>query len=76
VPKAIVCKIVVYAAMANGTMANGDHYQGQPPNIYEPKNILITGACGFIASHVAIRLVNRYPEYKVPGIRCNIHFAG
>lgn len=32
---------------------------------YKPKRILITGAAGFIASHVAIRIVNRYPEYKV-----------
>eukprot|EP00775_Hariotina_reticulata_P007287 gene7287-7500_t len=51
--------------MANGAMANGAHHELDPPNIFEPKNILITGACGFIASHVAIRLVERYPQYKV-----------
>ncbi|XP_057550819.1 trifunctional UDP-glucose 4,6-dehydratase/UDP-4-keto-6-deoxy-D-glucose 3,5-epimerase/UDP-4-keto-L-rhamnose-reductase RHM1-like [Amaranthus tricolor] len=32
---------------------------------YKPKNILITGAGGFIASHVANRLVRSYPEYKI-----------
>ncbi|THU62010.1 hypothetical protein C4D60_Mb01t00640 [Musa balbisiana] len=32
---------------------------------YKPKNILITGAAGFIASHVANRLVWNYPEYKI-----------
>ncbi|THU72244.1 hypothetical protein C4D60_Mb04t10030 [Musa balbisiana] len=32
---------------------------------YEPKNILITGAAGFIASHVANRLVRNYPKYKI-----------
>ncbi|KAG6395596.1 hypothetical protein SASPL_141719 [Salvia splendens] len=32
---------------------------------YTPKNILVTGAAGFIASHVANRLVRNYPEYKI-----------
>ncbi|KAL9237954.1 hypothetical protein vseg_012442 [Gypsophila vaccaria] len=32
---------------------------------YIPKNILITGAAGFIASHVANRLVRDYPDYKI-----------
>ncbi|MQL86000.1 hypothetical protein Taro_018516 [Colocasia esculenta] len=32
---------------------------------YTPKNILITGAAGFIGSHVANRLVHDYPEYKI-----------
>ncbi|KAI5339708.1 hypothetical protein L3X38_018980 [Prunus dulcis] len=32
---------------------------------YEPKNILITGAAGFIASHVCNRLIRNYPEYKI-----------
>uniref|UniRef100_M1AA70 UDP-glucose 4,6-dehydratase n=1 Tax=Solanum tuberosum TaxID=4113 RepID=M1AA70_SOLTU len=32
---------------------------------YTPKNILITGAAGFIASHVANRLVRSYPEYNI-----------
>ncbi|KAL4298799.1 hypothetical protein AHAS_Ahas17G0037000 [Arachis hypogaea] len=32
---------------------------------YNPKNILITGAAGFIASHVCNRLIRNYPDYKV-----------
>jgi len=32
---------------------------------YTPKNILVTGGAGFIASHVAIRLVNKYPQYNI-----------
>ncbi|KAJ8430796.1 hypothetical protein Cgig2_003238 [Carnegiea gigantea] len=32
---------------------------------YNPKNILITGAAGFIASHVANRLIRNYPDYKI-----------
>ena len=32
---------------------------------YEAKAILLTGGAGFIASHVAIRLVNHYPNTKV-----------
>ncbi|KAL0702154.1 hypothetical protein Bca4012_058276 [Brassica carinata] len=32
---------------------------------YTPKNILITGAAGFIASHVANRLIRTYPHYKI-----------
>jgi len=32
---------------------------------YEPKNILITGGAGFIASHVAEHLFFKYPKYKI-----------
>ncbi|XP_021274443.1 trifunctional UDP-glucose 4,6-dehydratase/UDP-4-keto-6-deoxy-D-glucose 3,5-epimerase/UDP-4-keto-L-rhamnose-reductase RHM1-like [Herrania umbratica] len=32
---------------------------------YTPKNILITGAAGFIASHVCNRLICNYPDYKI-----------
>lgn len=32
---------------------------------YVPQTILVTGGAGFIASHVVIRLVNRYPQYKI-----------
>nr|GMD33302.1 trifunctional UDP-glucose 4,6-dehydratase/UDP-4-keto-6-deoxy-D-glucose 3,5-epimerase/UDP-4-keto-L-rhamnose-reductase RHM1 [Ipomoea batatas]GMD37128.1 trifunctional UDP-glucose 4,6-dehydratase/UDP-4-keto-6-deoxy-D-glucose 3,5-epimerase/UDP-4-keto-L-rhamnose-reductase RHM1 [Ipomoea batatas] len=32
---------------------------------YTPKNILVTGAAGFIASHVANRLIRNYPDYKI-----------
>ncbi|XP_027932665.1 trifunctional UDP-glucose 4,6-dehydratase/UDP-4-keto-6-deoxy-D-glucose 3,5-epimerase/UDP-4-keto-L-rhamnose-reductase RHM1-like [Vigna unguiculata] len=34
-------------------------------NTYKPKNILITGAAGFIASHVCNRIVRNYPDYKI-----------
>jgi UDP-glucose 4,6-dehydratase len=32
---------------------------------YKPTSILVTGAAGFIASHVAIRLTKLYPQYRV-----------
>lgn len=32
---------------------------------YKPKNIVITGAAGFIASHVCNKLVHDYPDYKI-----------
>eukprot|EP00959_Pyramimonas_sp_CCMP1952_P282158 5897641-Pyramimonas_sp.AAC.1 len=32
---------------------------------YVPKNILLTGGAGFIASHATYRLVKNYPQYKV-----------
>ncbi|XP_051115046.1 trifunctional UDP-glucose 4,6-dehydratase/UDP-4-keto-6-deoxy-D-glucose 3,5-epimerase/UDP-4-keto-L-rhamnose-reductase RHM1-like [Andrographis paniculata] len=32
---------------------------------FKPKNILITGAAGFIASHVANRLIRNYPDYNI-----------
>jgi UDP-glucose 4,6-dehydratase len=32
---------------------------------YTPKNILLTGGAGFIASHVAILLCNKYPQYNI-----------
>jgi len=32
---------------------------------YKPKNILVTGGAGFIASHVCIRLVQKYPDCKI-----------
>jgi dTDP-glucose 4,6-dehydratase len=31
---------------------------------YEPKNILLTGGCGFIGSHVLVTLVQKYPDYN------------
>ena len=37
-----------------------DHEDG-----YKPTNILVTGGAGFIASHVIILLVNKYPNYKI-----------
>mmetsp|Transcript_119858 Transcript_119858/g.187204 ORF Transcript_119858/g.187204 Transcript_119858/m.187204 type:complete len:432 (-) Transcript_119858:256-1551(-) len=35
---------------------------------YVPKSILVTGAAGFIASHVCIRLAKLYPEYRIVGL--------
>mmetsp|Transcript_31983 Transcript_31983/g.74934 ORF Transcript_31983/g.74934 Transcript_31983/m.74934 type:complete len:410 (+) Transcript_31983:80-1309(+) len=35
---------------------------------YTPSRILVTGAAGFIASHVCIRLARLYPNYRVVGI--------
>ena len=32
---------------------------------YEPKNVLITGGAGFIASHVAILFAQKFPPCKV-----------
>nr|QGZ00666.1 UDP-L-rhamnose synthase [Sorbus aucuparia] len=32
---------------------------------YKPKNILLTGAAGFIASHVCNLLIRNYPGYKI-----------
>ena len=40
---------------------------GQPIGDYTPRSILVTGGAGFIASHVVLRLVNRYPDCKVGG---------
>ncbi|KAF8055288.1 RHM1 [Scenedesmus sp. PABB004] len=47
--------------MAEAADGNG----ASAPEAYTPKNILITGGCGFIASWVVLRLVKRYPQYKV-----------
>jgi UDP-glucose 4,6-dehydratase len=32
---------------------------------YMPQNILVTGGCGLIGSHVVTLLVNKYPQYKI-----------
>ncbi|GBF97697.1 GDP-L-fucose synthase [Raphidocelis subcapitata] len=32
---------------------------------YTPTSVLITGGCGFIASHVVLQLCKKYPELKV-----------
>lgn len=33
--------------------------------VYTPQNILITGGAGFIASHVVIHFVKKYPQYTI-----------
>jgi UDP-glucose 4,6-dehydratase len=37
---------------------------------FQPKNILFTGGCGFIGSHVINMLVKKYPEYKFVNLDC------
>ncbi|KAK8804665.1 hypothetical protein WA171_006633 [Blastocystis sp. BT1] len=37
---------------------------------YVPKNILVTGGAGFIASHVVTMLVKKYPDYKIVNVDC------
>lgn len=52
--------------MATAEASNGG---ASPPAAetegYVPKNILITGGAGFIASHVVILLVEKYPQYNI-----------
>nr|XP_024365288.1 trifunctional UDP-glucose 4,6-dehydratase/UDP-4-keto-6-deoxy-D-glucose 3,5-epimerase/UDP-4-keto-L-rhamnose-reductase RHM1-like isoform X1 [Physcomitrium patens] len=50
----------VQGSLESSAMVNPGGSQG-----YVPKNILITGAAGFIASHVANRLIRNYPHYKI-----------
>lgn len=45
-----------------------EHQEDHPMTAYEPKNILITGGAGFIASHVAEHLFFKYPKYKMLGM--------
>ena len=33
--------------------------------VHLPKNVLITGGAGFIASHVAILFASKYPDYNI-----------
>lgn len=47
---------------ANGTTSVGDQVNSAR---FTPKNILVTGGAGFIASHVVILLVERYPQYNI-----------
>jgi len=46
--------------LADKTMA-----EVEAPELYHPKVVFITGGAGFIASHVVIRLVTRYPTIKI-----------
>lgn len=41
---------------------------GEAPQGYEPGNILVTGAAGFIGSHVAAHLVYHHPGSTVVGL--------
>ncbi len=53
------------ADMTHGIARALSDGQTESQGEYEAKSILITGGAGFIASHVVIRLVQRYPEAKV-----------
>lgn len=35
---------------------------------YRPRNIVVTGGCGFIGSHMVIHLVKTYPQYNIINI--------
>jgi nucleoside-diphosphate-sugar epimerase len=48
-----------------GENVNGASNGAASMETYKPKNILITGGAGFIASHVAIRLTKNYSDYTV-----------
>eukprot|EP00904_Undaria_pinnatifida_P009244 jgi/Undpi1/544/HiC_scaffold_10.g04008.m1 len=48
-----------------GELGNGLQKQAVCPESYIPQNILITGGAGFIASHVVILLVEKYPQYNI-----------
>jgi hypothetical protein len=41
-----------------------------PLPLYTPKSILLTGGAGFIGSHVAVLLVQKYPQYKARAALC------
>ena len=48
-----------------GIVVGSSSSKGSSLSGYVPRNILVTGGAGFIASHVAARLVNQYPKYRV-----------
>jgi hypothetical protein len=50
--------------MTDGSMVFSDNYK--------PKNIMLTGGAGFIGSHVAILLAQKYPAYKVRSSVCPV----
>ena len=63
-----VCAVDPARASTEAAMA--DAANGAPAAAeYVPESILITGGCGFIASHVVNRLSERYPHYKVRSFR-------
>ncbi|CAM9130341.1 unnamed protein product [Discosporangium mesarthrocarpum] len=54
----------------NGSVAPRDQVDARSDNpptgpLFTPKNIMVTGGAGFIASHVVILLVKKYPQYNV-----------
>ncbi|UPQ99345.1 NAD-dependent epimerase/dehydratase [Chloropicon primus] len=62
-------------AAGNGAGGLSSSPQALQEGDYRPFSILITGGAGFIASHVARRFVERYPEYKVV-VLDNLEYCG
>lgn len=53
------------AKEACAELGNGMEKQAVCSETYTPQNILVTGGAGFIASHVVILLVEKYPQYNI-----------
>ncbi|KAK9842897.1 hypothetical protein WJX74_004089 [Apatococcus lobatus] len=51
--------------LGNGVERAIPNGQSNESDSYTPKCIFVTGAAGFIASHVVIRLVKSYPDCKI-----------
>lgn len=51
--------------VASEAMPKGDSGTADTGASYLPQNILVTGGAGFIASHVVILLVEKYPQYNI-----------
>jgi len=50
---------------SNGTTKKRRVAEPTSTEDYVPKNILVTGGAGFIASHIVIQLVKKFPQYKI-----------
>ena len=50
---------------ANGSAKKQKTHLPPTDGDYVPNNILVTGGAGFIASHIVIQLVKKFPQYKV-----------
>lgn len=53
------------ASVATEAMSEGNSGGAAGSKAYVPQNILVTGGAGFIASHVVILLVEKYPQYNI-----------
>ena len=61
-------RIVGRSAFVVSSSSQNQKYNSRDEMPYEPKNILITGGAGFIASHVAILFAKKYPHCKVRSV--------
>jgi len=50
---------------SNKKQKTGDTTESPTEDDFVPKNILLTGGAGFIASHLALLLCKKYPQYKI-----------